>query len=104
MLSVWLTSAPQTVEVSFPNRGRHRILGRTGSRHRLPAVGPINGGIEVKSFACGDVVPGCEATWVCSTEDEMLALVASHANTVHGIETLTGDLNRQIADRIVAVS
>ncbi|HET8879559.1 MAG TPA: DUF1059 domain-containing protein, partial [Arthrobacter sp.] len=33
----------------------------------------------MKSFACGDVVPGCEARWVCSTEDEILVQVGAHA-------------------------
>ena len=30
----------------------------------------------MKSFACGDVVPGCTATWLCSTEDEVRPRVA----------------------------
>ena len=27
----------------------------------------------MKQFACGDVVPGCDARFVCSTEEEILA-------------------------------
>lgn len=39
----------------------------------------------MKSFACGDIVPGCDARWVCSTEDEILFAVAAHAAVAHGI-------------------
>ena len=58
----------------------------------------------MKSFACGDVVPGCTASWVCSTEDEILVLVARHAGAEHGITTVTPELTASITDRIVAVS
>ena len=58
----------------------------------------------VKSFACGDVVPGCTASWVSSTDDEILVLVARHASAAHGIDTVTPELARSITDRIVAVS
>jgi predicted small metal-binding protein len=58
----------------------------------------------MKSFACGDVVPGCTASWVCSTDDEILVLVARHASTVHGISPVTPELAGSITDRIVAVS
>ena len=44
----------------------------------------------MKSFACGDVVPGCTASWVCSTEDEILVLVARHASAEHGITSVAG--------------
>jgi len=39
----------------------------------------------MKLFACGDVVPGCDARWVCSTEDEVLVEVAQHAADAHGL-------------------
>lgn len=45
---------------------------------------PRAGGL-VKAFACGDVVPGCDARWVCSSEDEILHQVAEHARVAHGI-------------------
>ncbi len=46
----------------------------------------------MKSFACGDVVPGCEARWVCSTEDEILVKVGAHAASVHGLTELPAEL------------
>jgi predicted small metal-binding protein len=54
----------------------------------------------MKAFACGDVVPGCDARWVCSTEDEILTNVASHAREIHGIAVLPFDLELQVRDRI----
>ena len=46
----------------------------------------------MKRFACGDVVPNCQATWVCSTEDEILARVAEHAARDHGMTSVSPDL------------
>ncbi|MGY4858544.1 DUF1059 domain-containing protein [Cryobacterium sp. AP23] len=58
----------------------------------------------MKSFACGDVVPGCTASWVSSTDDEILVLVAQHASAAHGIHTVSPELTASITDRIVTVS
>ncbi|SDK68397.1 DUF1059 domain-containing protein [Arthrobacter sp. ok362] len=58
----------------------------------------------MKSFACGDVVPGCEARWVCSTEDEILVNVAAHAASAHGLEELPADVVRSVHKAIVSVS
>jgi predicted small metal-binding protein len=57
----------------------------------------------MKSFACGDVVPGCDATWVCSTEDELLAEVARHARADHGLTEIPAELVAQVQRRIVTV-
>jgi predicted small metal-binding protein len=46
----------------------------------------------MKSFTCGEVVPNCEASWVCSSEDEILARVAQHARDDHGMDSITPDL------------
>jgi predicted small metal-binding protein len=46
----------------------------------------------MKRFACGDVVPGCRASWVCSTDDEILAQVAQHARSEHGMENVPADV------------
>jgi len=58
----------------------------------------------MKSFACGDVVPGCTASWVSSTDDEILVLVAQHASAVHGIHNVSPELAQSVTDRIVVVS
>jgi predicted small metal-binding protein len=46
----------------------------------------------MKAFACGDVVPGCTATFSAPDEDGILALVGAHAHADHGIATPTPEL------------
>ncbi|HET8878456.1 MAG TPA: DUF1059 domain-containing protein [Arthrobacter sp.] len=58
----------------------------------------------MKSFACGDVVPGCEARWVCSTEDEILVQVGAHAASVHGLTELHPELVSSVQKAIHTVS
>lgn len=58
----------------------------------------------MKSFACGDVVPGCEARWVCSTEDEILVNVAAHAASTHGLVELPAHLVQSVHKAILPVS
>jgi len=55
----------------------------------------------LKSFACGDVVPGCDATFVCSSEDDVLAEVARHAARDHGLTSVPAELVEQVRARIV---
>lgn len=42
----------------------------------------------MKTFACGDVVPGCEAHWERGTEEEILAEVTLHARDAHGLDPI----------------
>ncbi|MFI5495135.1 DUF1059 domain-containing protein [Actinoplanes sp. NPDC051859] len=46
----------------------------------------------MKSFACGDVVPGCDARFVCGSDDEVLAAVAQHAAQDHGLSAVPAEL------------
>jgi len=62
------------------------------------------GGPVVKTFACGDVVPGCEASWVCDTEDDILANVAAHAAADHGLVAVSDELVAAVRAHIVAVA
>ncbi len=39
----------------------------------------------MKQFACGDVVPGCRATFTAESEDDILGEVAAHAREAHGM-------------------
>ena len=57
----------------------------------------------MKRFACGDVVPGCLASWVCSTEDEILADVARHAAAEHGQTEVPPELVATVRSRIMTV-
>jgi predicted small metal-binding protein len=57
----------------------------------------------MKSFACGDVVPGCDARFVCDTEDEILAAVASHARLDHGLTSVSAELVNAVRGAIQTV-
>ena len=56
----------------------------------------------MKGFACGDVVPGCDARFVCSSEDEVLAQVAQHAAAVHGLLSVPDSLVVSVRAKIFA--
>lgn len=56
----------------------------------------------MKQFACGAVVPGCDALWVCSTEEQILTLVATHLRDDHGLE-VTAELMERVAAAIYTV-
>lgn len=45
----------------------------------------------MKRFRCGDVVPGCTATF-SGTQEEILQQVAQHARDDHGITDVTPEL------------
>jgi predicted small metal-binding protein len=57
----------------------------------------------VKSFACGDVVPGCDARFVCPSEDEILVQVARHAADRHDIAEVPESLVAEVRARIVTL-
>lgn len=57
----------------------------------------------MKAFACGDVVPGCEARWVCSTDDEILHQVAEHARSAHGLTEVPPELVESVRAAISTV-
>ena len=38
------------------------------------------------TMACGDVIPGCPVTFTADTQEELMAQVAAHANSVHADE------------------
>jgi predicted small metal-binding protein len=57
----------------------------------------------MKQFACGDVVPGCDARWVCDTEEELFQHVAAHAAADHGITEISDELVIEVRSKIVAV-
>ncbi len=58
----------------------------------------------MKSFACGDVVPGCDATFVADTDDDVLVAVAQHATADHGMTEVPAELVEQVRGRIVSVA
>jgi predicted small metal-binding protein len=58
----------------------------------------------MKASACGDVVRGCQAKWVCSTDEELLAEAARHARVDHGMTDIPPELVDQVRARIVPVA
>ena len=56
----------------------------------------------MKTFACGDVVPGCTAHFTAADEGGIFAQVAAHAAADHGVTDITPELVQAVRDRIVS--
>jgi predicted small metal-binding protein len=54
----------------------------------------------MKYFNCSDVVPGCAASFEAETHDQILAAIAEHASSVHGINDISPALIAQIRANI----
>jgi predicted small metal-binding protein len=57
----------------------------------------------MKTFACGDVVPGCTARFTAADESAVLGLVAAHASVDHGLATVAPELVAAVRAAIVSV-
>lgn len=57
----------------------------------------------MKKFACGDVVPGCAATFEDATEDGILAAVGRHAAEDHDMATVPDEVVASVREKIVTV-
>ena len=57
----------------------------------------------MKTFACGDVVPGCTARFTADDEAAVLGLVAAHAAADHGLATVSPELVSAVRGAIVTV-
>jgi predicted small metal-binding protein len=57
----------------------------------------------MKTFACGDVIPGCRASFSASDENGIFAQVAGHAVADHGVTDITPELVQAVRDSIVTV-
>jgi predicted small metal-binding protein len=58
----------------------------------------------MKAFACGDVVPGCQARWQCPDEQQVLAAVAQHAAEAHGLTQVPDELVAEVRSKIINVA
>ena len=54
----------------------------------------------MKSFSCGDVVPGCQRSFTAEDESGILAAVAAHASADHGLATVPPELVDQVRAHI----
>jgi predicted small metal-binding protein len=57
----------------------------------------------VKTFACGDVVPGCTTTFTGPDEASVLGQVAAHASVDHGLASVPPELVEQVRAAMVSV-
>ncbi|TFV53762.1 DUF1059 domain-containing protein [Blastococcus sp. TF02A-35] len=59
----------------------------------------------MKRFACGDIIPGCDATYTAADEDGIFAQAAPHAAEVHGItaDQITPELMERFRAAMVTV-
>lgn len=55
----------------------------------------------MKQFSCGAVVPGCDAKFSAESEQELLAQVAEHAKSEHGMDEVPPELVAQVREKIV---
>ncbi len=55
----------------------------------------------MKKFACGAVVPGCQAVFRAPDEPAILAQVAEHAACDHGITQVSSELVAAVRAEIV---
>jgi predicted small metal-binding protein len=58
----------------------------------------------MKQFACGSVVPGCQAVFLAEEEDDILRQVAEHAAADHQMSVIPVSLVDQVRENIVSVS
>jgi predicted small metal-binding protein len=54
----------------------------------------------MKTFACGDVIPGCSARFAGITEGDIFAQVAGHAAADHGVTDITPELVQAVRQAI----
>ena len=57
----------------------------------------------MKRFACGDVIPGCNATFTAADEDGIFAQAVPHAAAEHGIDEVTPELQQTVRSLISTV-
>ena len=56
----------------------------------------------MKLFSCGDVVPGCSATFQAADDDGILGAVAAHAASAHGLTAVSPELVSAVRGHIRA--
>jgi predicted small metal-binding protein len=54
----------------------------------------------MKTFACGDVIPGCGARFSAADDDAILGQVAGHAAADHGVTDITPELVQAVRSHI----
>jgi len=52
------------------------------------------------SMACGDVMPGCDATFSEGSKDALMEQIVNHASSAHGITEITPDVANAVGAAI----
>jgi predicted small metal-binding protein len=55
----------------------------------------------MKEFACGELVPGCDAKFQSESENLLFAQITSHARDEHGMDEVPPEIVDQIRAQIV---
>ena len=55
-------------------------------------------------LACGDVMPGCAATFENADRDALMGAVSAHAAADHGITDLTPEVVAAVESKVVHVA
>lgn len=55
-------------------------------------------------LACGDVMPGCSARFENADHDQLMAQVAEHAGSAHGLTDITPEVLRTIEGQVAFVA
>jgi predicted small metal-binding protein len=58
--------------------------------------------LGMKEFACGDVVPGCSATFLGPDDGSILEQVGRHAGREHGLSEVGPELVAAVREKIRA--
>ncbi|MBW8766852.1 MAG: DUF1059 domain-containing protein [Geodermatophilales bacterium] len=56
----------------------------------------------MKTFSCGDVIPGCNAHFSAPDEDGIFSQVAVHAASHHGVTDITPELVQAVRAHIAS--
>jgi predicted small metal-binding protein len=54
----------------------------------------------MKEFACGELVPGCDAVFRSESEDQLFEQITAHARDEHGMDEVPPEVVDQIRARI----
>ena len=54
----------------------------------------------MKQFSCGDVVPGCSASFEAADEPSLFGQIAVHARVAHGLSEISPALLSQVRSKI----
>jgi predicted small metal-binding protein len=57
----------------------------------------------VKRFNCGDLIPGCQATYEAASDDEIVEKVRHHARRDHGFDDIPEGREPMIRAKITAL-